>query len=55
MGCSPSSSEITINASVKDRERGSDFTFGLITCKIKVYEMSRPKWLKPKPNANILS
>lgn len=45
MGCSPSSSDITINESVEDRESGSDLTIGLITCKIKVNEMSRSNWL----------
>lgn len=32
IGCSPSSSDITINESVNSRERGSDLGTGLITC-----------------------
>lgn len=32
-GCSPSSSDMTINESVNSRERGSDFGIGLITWK----------------------
>lgn len=33
MGCSPSSSDITINESVISRERGSDLGTGLMTCR----------------------
>lgn len=35
MGCSPSSSEITISESVGPSERGSDLGIGFITCKEK--------------------
>lgn len=34
MGCSPSSSEMTINESVNLRDRGFDLARGLITCNI---------------------
>lgn len=39
MGCSPSSSDITIKESVNSRDRGSDFGIGLMTCNYEMYKL----------------
>lgn len=50
MGCSPSSSDMTINESVNVRDSGSDFGTGLITCNIMYVRIRCLKRTSLKPN-----